>query len=521
MGTNVSKAKDQSPSLFFKFLNGVERVGNALPHPIFLFAILCAIVILLSAVCEAMGVSVTAELVSNGELKEQTVSAVSLLNGAGVVHMLTKAVSNFTGFAALGTVLVAVLGVGVAEGSGYITAILKSTVANTPKPLVTPMLVFLGVMSNMASDAGYVILIPIGAMVFLACDRHPLAGLAATFAGVSGGFSANLLIGTTDPLLAGISTEAVKLVDPNYTVNATANMYFMMVSTFLITLVGTFVTDKIVEPRLGKFVAKKHVDEDAFAELSATEKKALKAANLSLLATVLLVVVVLLPENSFLRNAETGSIINKSPFMSSIVVLIAGAFFICGSVYGFVSGNYKSNKDLGVQLGKNMASMGSVLALLFVVAQFVSYFNYSNLGTILAVKGAELIEASNIGGIPLMIILVLFTAFINLFLGGASSKWSIMAPIFIPMFYRLGYTPELTQCAYRIGDSSTNIITPLMTYFAMIVSFANKYDEDAGIGSIISLMVPYSMFFLLGWGILLVIWMTFGLPLGPGAFLYL
>lgn len=509
------KTKSKS-SLFNKFLNGVEVVGNKLPHPITLFALFCLTIIAISAVCAATGVSATGELVKNGKLEMQTITAVSLLSGKGIAYMITSAVTNFTGFAPLGVVLVAMLGVGCAEGSGYISTILKRAVAVTPKAIITPMVVFLGVMSNIASDAGYVVLIPIGALMFMACGRHPLAGLAAAFAGVSGGFSANLLIGTLDPLLAGISTEAAKMIDPNYVVGPTGNMFFMMVSTFLITAIGTFVTNKIVEPRLGEYKGHYGNIDTSFTEVSAVEKKALRNANLTLLVMVVGLIAAIIPQNSFLRNADTGSIINKSPFMSGIVVLIAILFFVPSIVYGFTSGKYKSDKDVGAQLGKNMSSMGSYIALVFVAAQFVSYFSYTNLGTILALKGAEFLKSTGISGIGLMLCFIVLCAFINLFMGSASAKWAIMAPVFVPMFMALGYTPELTQVAYRIGDSTTNIISPLMSYFAMIVVFAKQYDEDSGMGTLISTMLPYTLFFLLGWSILLIIWMLAGLPLGPG-----
>lgn len=520
----MTKQKNsEKQSAFIRFLNGVERVGNKLPHPVTLFAIFCVIIAVISAICAMTGVSATGEILnrSTNVVETQTVTAVNLLTAEGIVYILTKAITNFTSFAPLGVVLVAMLGVGVAESSGYISTILKRSVAVTPKKLITPMVVFLGVMSNVASDAGYVVLIPLGALVFMACDRHPMAGLAAAFAGVSGGFSANLIIGTTDPLLGGISTEAAKMFDPNYIVQPTANFYFMFVSTFLITAIGTFVTDRIVEPRLGKYSGSFEDADMSLGAVSDAEKKALKLANLTLLALTVLIVVLLIPQNSFLRNPANGSIIAGSPFMNSIVVIIAILFFVPAVVFGFVSGQFKSDKDVAKSLGKAMSSMGGYIALAFVAAQFIAYFSYTNLGTILALKGAEVLRASSLSGPVLMVLFILLSAFINLFMGSASAKWSIMAPVFIPMFMAVNYSPELVQTAYRIGDSSTNIITPLMSYFAMIVVFAQKYDDKYGMGTVISTMLPYSMLFLVGWSALLVIWMLLGLPVGPNAPLYL
>ncbi|WP_250277898.1 AbgT family transporter [[Clostridium] colinum] len=508
-------------SFFDKFLNSIEVAGNKLPHPITLFTILSLLIVILSAIFEALGISATGEIMNQKtmELEEQTITTVSLLSGEGIAYMIKNAISNFTGFAPLGVVLVTMLGVGCAEGSGYITASMKKLVSKTPVKLITPVVVFLGVMSNVASDVGYVVLVPIGAIVFMAYKRHPLAGLAAAFAGVSGGFSANLLIGTVDTLLSGISTEAAQILDPSYTVGATANWFFMFVSTALIVIVGTFVTDKIVEPRLGKFDTTDETVSEA-TELTPQENKALKYANFTLIAYILLIVLWAIPKNSLLRNPETGSLISKSLLIDGIIVFITLGFFIPSIVYGRVSGTYKSEKDIGDQLGKNMASMGSYIALTFVAAQFVNYFNYTNLGSILALKGADFLGNIGLTGAPLMVLFIILTAFINLFMGSASAKWTILAPVFIPMFMQLGYSPELTQVAYRIGDSTTNIISPLMNYFAMIVVFAKKYDKRSGIGTLISTMLPYSIMFLIGWTILLVIWIVLDLPLGPGVSMF-
>lgn len=519
--------KQRNLTWFARFLNIIETAGNRLPHPITMFAALTAAVVLISWMLEKAGVFAVGTVIDpkTMELSERTVSVVSLANREGLAYMLTHAVSNFTSFAPLGVVLVTMLGVGCAEGSGYLAALMKKAVSVTPAAIVTPMLVFLGVMSNVASDIGYVVLVPIGAVVFQAYGRHPLAGLAAAFAGVSGGFSANLLIGTLDPMLAGISTEAAKLIDPFYVVEATGNWYFMITSTVVIVAVGTFVTDRIVEPRLsagreaGKSGEKAEGEPPAETQtaLSPREQKALRMANLTLFVYLAAVWAAAFPADSFLRNPETGSLMSGSPFMSGLIVLIALLFFLPSVVYGRVSGNYKNEKDVCSQLGSNMSSMGGYLALSFVAAQFISYFNYTNMGTVLALKGAEFLGQYRVSGPVLMVCFILFSALINLVMGSASAKWTILAPVFVPMFMLLGYSPELTQVAYRIGDSCTNLITPLMTYFAMIVVFAKKYDEHSGIGTIAATMVPYSLFFLIFWSGLLVVWMTAGLPLGPGA----
>lgn len=517
------KKKDKKP-ISTRLLNGIESAGNKLPHPITLFSIFCLAIVVISALCSWLGVSATGELIDSKtmELKEQTVTAVSLLSKDGIVYMLTNMVSNFTGFAPLGVVLVTMLGIGCAEGSGYLSALLKKMVSVTPRAIVTPTLVFLGVMSNVATDIGYVILIPVGALIFIAYGRHPLAGLAAAFAGVSGGFSANLIIGALDPLLAGISTEAAQIVNKDYLVRPTDNWFFMIASTILIVIIGTLVTNRIVEPRLGKFEGNALADvESSLTELSPKEKKGMKAANWVLLGLLALLILAALPQNSFLRNPETGSLTTGAPLMDGLIILLAALFFIPSIVYGRVAGVYKNEKDIARQLEKNMAAMGSYIALIFVAAQFINFFNYSKLGTIVAIRGAEILKTSGISGPVLMLLFVLFTALVNLLMGSATAKWTILAPVFIPMFMMLGYSPELTQVAYRIGDSCTNLITPLMSYFAMIVVFAKRYEQKAGIGTLISMMLPYSLFFLVGWSILLVVWMLLGIPLGPGASLLL
>lgn len=512
--------KKMRKSLVFRFLNTVEQVGNRLPHPITMFAALALFIVLLSGVLAAAGISAEGEVIDNStmEVTAQTVKAVSLLDRDGLVYMLTHMVSNFTGFAPLGVVLVTMLGVGCAEGSGYLTALLKKTVSVTPGSLVTPMLVFLGVMSNVASDVGYVVLIPLGAMVFLACGRHPIAGIAASFAGVSGGFSANLLIGTLDPMLAGISSEAAGLVAPGYVVEPSANWYFMIASTFLIVALGRWVTDKIVEPRLAEQKVRGEGGSDyQVVSLTEQERRALRFANLTFLLLAAAVIALAWPENSFLRNPDTKSLITSSPFMDGLIVLIALLFFLPSVVYGRISGVYQGEKDVCAQLGSNMEAMGGYIALSFAAAQFISYFNYTKLGTILALKGADVLGHVGGGGPVLMVLFILLAALINLFMGSASAKWTILAPVFVPMFMLLGYSPELVQVAYRIGDSCTNLITPLMAYFAMVVVFAKKYDENSGIGTLVSTMLPYCICFLIGWSLLLIVWMVAGLPLGPGA----
>ena len=517
----MTKSKNKV-SLYNRWLNTIEVIGNKLPHPIVLFAIFTAAVVVISAICSALGVSATGELISNGQLQETTITTVSLLTKEGLTYMLTNVVTNFTTYAPLGMVLIAMLGVGIAEQSGLINTMLKSAVKITPEKLITPMIVFLGVMSNIASDAGYVILIPLGALIFRAYGRHPMAGFAAAFAGVSGGYSANLLIGSLDPMLAGISQAAAADIDPNYEVSVMGNFFFLFVSTFLITILGTIVTNKIVEPRLGAYTEKlKEKEDDSLTTITPIERKGLRNAAIVAFIYVAVIVLACIPANSFLRN-ENGAIFGSpsSPFVDGLVVLITFLFMLPGIAYGKTVGTFTKENGVSNAMSASMGSMGSFLALAFVASQFINYFNYTKIGSVIALTGANFLDSINIGLIPLMIIFVLFVAFMNLFMGSASAKWNILAPVFVPMFMQLGYSPELCQLAYRIGDSCTNIITPMMTYFAVIIAFAQRYDKKASIGTITSTMIPYSIVFLIGWIVLLIVWLALGLPIGPGVSVY-
>lgn len=512
--------KEEKGTLFHKFLNWVEVVGNKLPHPVMLFVYLSIGVVILSALLSASGLTVTGMLISGGELQESTIGVNSLLTGDGIAWMFTSAVSNFTEYAPLGTVLVAMLGVGIAEQSGLINTMLKKIVQATPKSMICPVVIFAGVMSNVASDAGFVVLIPLGAMVFYAYGRHPIAGIAAAFCGVSGGFSANLVIGTLDPLLQGITQEAVSILDPNYEVQVLGNYYFMFLSTFLITIVGTLVTQMIVEPRLGSYEKKSSSDEgeNNMGEILGEEQKGLRYAGFAALAYFLFIVICCIPQDSFFRNVNGGFLSSPaSPLISSVIILITLGFFIPGATYGLTTKSFNGINGVCDALTKSMSSMSGYIVLSFVAAQFIAYFNKTNLGTVLAVSGADFFSSTNIGLIPLMVLFVLFSGFINLFMGSASAKWNILAPVFVPMFMMLGYSPELAQLAYRIGDSCTNLITPLMSYYAMILMLAQKYKKDLGLGTLVTIMLPYTLVLFVSWTLMMIVWLALGMPIGPGA----
>jgi len=505
--------------LFQRFLDGVEVAGNKLPHPAMLFAIFALIIMLISHIAYLVGTSVILQSVdkTSGELVDSTVTAVSLLTREGIAYIFTHAVRNFVNFAPLGTVLVAMLGVGVAEHTGLISALLRKIMLGSSKKIITLVVVFVGIFSSIAENAGYLIVIPFGAAVFYAIGRHPLAGLAAAFFGVSAGFCANVVPTLSDVILAGISQEAAHLVDPAVTVLPTSNLYFMIMATFLLTGIGYYVTEKIVVPKLGEYKPHGEIDNsDISAALSPEEKRGLRFSGWSFLGAVVFLLLLLLPENAPLRNAETGSLFVNAPFMIGLVPVIMILFLAPALGFGIGARKIKSNKDVVAAMTKSMQSMGAYLVLAFFAAQFINYFSYSNLGIVLSVNGANFLQNAGFTGIPLILSFIVLCAFLNMFMGSTSAKWIIMAPIFVPMFMQLGYDPAFTQLAFRLGDTVTNIITPMMSFFALVVVFAEKYDKNAGIGTIISMMLPYSIVALLALSGALIIWYLTGFPIGLG-----
>lgn len=511
-----SSATPGKVSWFQRFLNVVERLGNALPNPSTLFALLCVLIVVLSWVFHRMGVQVV------HPASGQTVAVVNLLSLDGLHRFLVGLVPNFINFPPLGTVLACLVGIAVAERTGLITALLRLIVLNSPAKLLTPMVIFGGIMSHSGGDIGYVLFIPLGAALFHAVGRHPLAGLAAAFAGVSGGFSANLLLGTIDPLLAGITQAAAATsgVQPGYVVHATANYYFLVAATFLLTAVGWFVTEKIVEPRLGQYTG--DAPREPITPLSAAEKRGLVWTVIALTALSAIVLWGVLPANGFLIDPKNPGFLS-SYFMRGLIFFIFLFGLVAGLAYGIGAGTVKNDHDVVRGMDQSMATMASYIVMSFFTAQFLALFNWTNLGTIIAINGAAGIKALGLQDSPvlLMVTLVLFTATVNLLIGSASAKWALLAPVFVPMFMLLGYSPELVQGAFRVGDSCTNIITPLLAYFPLIVTFANRYLPQTGIGTMISTMLPYSLCFLLAWTAMLILWITLGIPMGPGAPLFL
>lgn len=524
---NSNQSSTADSSRMQRFLKGVEWLGNLLPHPVILFIWMSVLLLVLSAILSHFGVSVIDPRPEGaaGRAEDGMIYVVNLLNGEGLARIVENLVSNFTGFVPLGTVLVALLGVGIAEHSGMISAALRGLVMNAPRKMVTLTIVFAGIMSNTASELGYVVLIPLAAMIFHSLGRHPLAGLAAAFAGVSGGYSANLLLGTVDPLLSGITQEAARIIDPTYTVGAEANWYFMIASTFLISAIGYFVTEKIVEPSLGKYNPEEEAQDASILEtqiekVTATEKKGLIWAGISMLVFCLLLAWTIVPADGVLRNPET-RLVSGSPFLHGIVVFIFVFFAIPGYIYGKITGSIKSNQDVVEAMSNAMSSLSIYIVLVFFAAQFTAFFKWSNLGSVMAVSGATFLTDIGLTGPLLLVGFIIICGFVNLMLGSASAQWAVTAPIFVPMLMLTGYAPEMIQAAYRIGDSTTNIITPMLGYFGLILAVAMRYKKQTGVGTMMAMMLPYSMLFFIGWTLLFCIWVfVLGLPVGPGAETY-
>jgi len=502
-------------------LDLVERVGNKLPDPAVLFLLL---------MFAAWAVSWALSGVSFTEVDPRTGQALvvkNLLAGESITAFFATMVNTFTSFPPLGVVLVAMLGLGVAEHTGFINAVLRGAMAVTPRRLLTPALIAVGILSHIAVDAGYVLVIPLGAVIFYAAGRHPLAGIAAAFAGVSGGFSATMGIPSSlDPLLAGLTQTAAHLVDPSVTVNPLNNFYFTTASSLLIILVGWALTDLVIEPRLKATAVDGDPAELPTQEpLEAHEKRGVLAAFLAMAATALLFLLTVLPETSPWRapagtplaEGQSNLLVSQAPLMQSIVPLIFVFFLVPGIVYGLAAGTVKTHRDIVAGMSKAMSGMGYYIVMAFFCAQFIYAFGQSNLGALLAIKGANALREM---GLPLGVTLtgiVVLSGLVNLLVGSASAKWALIGAIMVPMLMQLGVSPDLTQAAYRVGDSTTNIITPLLPYFPLIVVFCRRYVKNSGIGTLVALMLPYSITLMVAWTAFLLAFWALGLPLGVGA----
>ena len=546
-----------------RMLDGIESVGNKVPHPAIIFLGLCGLVIVLSVVLSLFNVHVTYDVVEappvaveyqdmtgsvvleprpvldttdasiqddyatpDLAVRQETTSIRSLLGADGIRFIFSSFVNNFAGFSVVAVVFVAMIGVGVAEEAGLMGALIRRLVAVSPPQTLAFIIVFVGGLSSIATDAGYLILIPLGAAAFLSVGRNPLAGLAAAYAGVSAGFAVNVLITPLDGLLTEVTNEAIHLADPNRSIDLTANLWFSIVSTFFVAIVITFVCQKITEPSLGPYVPEPReppsgdrgdipiipVDD----EIPAGEPRGLRFASLGALAAFTVVVLLTVFPNAPLRNPETGAIFNNSPLMESLIFIITMIFLVAGICYGVGAKTISSSVDVINAIVKTFSGLSGLVFLLLLISQFIAWFNFSNMPTVIAVKMADLLERIDIGPLWLLLGFILVIMILDLIIPGSLPKWAIFAPIFVPLFLRLGVAPQTVLAAYRVGDSPVNVITPLMVYLPFIVIVAQRYKKDAGIGTIISMMIPYTLIVTVTWVALFVAWYLIGLPLGPG-----
>lgn len=542
---NGETAVSEKKSFAQKMLDGIERVGNKVPHPVLMFLYLIIIVMALSHILYLLGVSVTediavpVEVQSQGayytdstepgqilptepydaqfEIKQQTIAIQSLLSVEGLRFIFTSFVSNFASFSVVAVILVAMVGVGVAEESGLMGALIRKTVKVTPRQLITFILIFVGVLSSVATDAGYLILIPLGAIAFLSLGRHPLAGVAAAFGGVSAIFAVNILIAPLDGMLTEITNEAISLAG-GQPITIVANFYFAVAATIILSIVAAVITDRIIEPRLGAY----HPSDDApteeaqSAEAVAAETKGLRYALFAFLGMLALVLLLTLPSGAPLRDPDTGAVIGNTPFMSSLIFIITLFFLLAGIGYGLGAKTITSSADVIKGVTKTFASLAGLIFMLLMISQFIAFFNFSNMPQVVAIWMADALEQANIGALPLLIGFILVIMLLNIIIPNVIPKWAIFAPIFIPVFLRLNVAPQTVLAAYRVGDSPTNVITPLMVYLPFVLTVVQRYQKDAGIGTVIALMLPYTLVISIVWILLFVVWFALGIPLGPG-----
>ena len=521
----------------------IERAGNKVPSPAILFIALCVGVIVLSQLLDWLNVSVTSEVVTTDGAVEQREDGVSalpyddapedyavetetfevqgLLTGDGIRFMFTSFVPNFLGFTAMGVILVAMIGVGVAELSGLVGGLIRKLVAISTPATLTYIIVFVGILSSIAADAGYLVLIPLAATAFLSVGRNPLAGIAAGFGAVSAAFGVNILIVPADAVITDITNEAAALVDPDAQIDLVANLYFGIGCTLFLTVIIALITTRIIEPRLGVW-DRSLADEEELAREEgqdvdpALEAKGLRRAGLALLVVLAVIAALTLPPGAPLRNPETGDIIGDSPFMSSLIVMISAAFLAAGIAYGHAVGTVKSSNDVLGMITKSWASLASLLFLFLLIAQFIAYFDFSNMAQVAAVWLGDILEELDLGDLWLLLGVMVVTVLVDFLIPAKIAKWAILAPIFIPLMLRLGVEPQTVLAAYRLGDSPTNVLTPLMPYFALMVVFAQRYQRDAGIGTVIALMIPYTLILTVAWTLFFIAWYLIGIPLGPG-----
>jgi aminobenzoyl-glutamate transport protein len=532
-------------------LDAIERGGNKMPHPAILFLVLCGIVIVLSQVLYWLDVKATYQVVKPPavpteetyyggsieptdvgptepvppaayELKTETAKVKGLLTGEGVRYLFTSFVSNFRNFSAVAIILVVMVGVGLAEAAGLIASLIRKLVGVSSRGTLTFIIVLLGVLSSIASDAGYLVLIPLGAAAFKSVGRNPLAGIAAAFAGVAAGFGVNFFITPLDGILTEITNDTIPSGNEGARIDLAANLYFGIGSTIFVTFLLTFITTWLVEKRLGKWDPADHgkgwaMDEEETQVSPEADSRGLRWAGIGTVAVLIGITLLTAIPGAPLRDPVTDKVIGDSPFMDSLIVIIMLLFYVAGYLYGRGAGTIKGSADVIATITKSWAGLASLLFLFLLIAQFIAYFNFSNIAEVVAVKLGDVLERMDIGAVWLLIGLIIVTFIVDLIIPQAIAKWALLAPIFIPLFIRLGVAPQTVLAAYRVGDSPFNVITPLMAYFPLVVVFTQRYKKEAGIGSVVALMLPYVVVLSIAWTLFFVVWYLIGIPLGPGA----
>lgn len=514
------KEEKAKKGLLDRILDTIERVGNRLPDPITLFLGLAIVVVLISWLCSALGAKAL------NPATNEMVEVKNLFSVYGLQYLWSNVITNFSGFAPLGMVLVAVIGSSVSEKSGFLVALMERFLGGAKGWIVSMVIIFLGINLNIAGDAGFIILPPLSAILYMSIGRSPMLGLYVAFASVAAGFCANILLGLSDALAYGFTEAAAQMIDPNYSASIAINWYFLIVSCIILTIAGTILTEKVMVHRFPvtkEELAQYDFDEDA-ANLSPVQKKGLKVAGIAFmvyLAVVLLLSLPIFGETAILAGSDGTITASDAPFTKGIVFTVTLALMIPGIAYGVAIGKYKNDKDVWADISQGFSEMGNYIFMCFFISIFTNFFSVSNLGTVLAITGANGLQSIGFEGIPLMIGLIIVACFVNLFIGSASAKWAILAPVFVPMMMLMGYDPAITQAVYRIGDSITNPLSPLFTYMPVILGYARKYDHKAGLGSVIANMIPFSVTFAIVWIIQVIVWVSLNLPLGPGGGIYL
>ena len=514
------KEEKAKKGLLDRILDTIERVGNRLPDPITLFLGLAIVVVLISWLCSALGAKAL------NPATNEMVEVKNLFSVYGLQYLWTNVITNFSGFAPLGMVLVAVIGSSVSEKSGFLVALMERFLGGAKGWIVSMVIIFLGINLNIAGDAGFIILPPLSAILYMSIGRSPMLGLYVAFASVAAGFCANVLLGLSDALAYGFTEAAAQMIDPNYSASIAINWYFLIVSCIILTIAGTILTEKVMVHRFPvtkEELAQYDFDEDA-ANLSPVQKKGLKVAGIAFLIYLAVVLLLSLPifgETAILAGSDGTITASDAPFTKGIVFTVTLALMIPGIAYGVAIGKYKNDKDVWADISQGFSEMGNYIFMCFFISIFTNFFSVSNLGTVLAITGANGLQSIGFEGIPLMIGLIIVACFVNLFIGSASAKWAILAPVFVPMMMLMGYDPAITQAVYRIGDSITNPLSPLFTYMPVILGYARKYDHKAGLGSVIANMIPFSVTFAIVWIIQVIVWVSLNLPLGPGGGIYL